>query len=218
MHLESLCADIHNDFQWSPDLRGALMGICEVVGIKYTMPQNYISFRWLSIYDVAQDFSRMSTALILFYYSFISSSKRPDFLPTIIKIYKLYNVSETGRDYIRKLHLDLSMKNLTPAGRDRKNRIVGKLFDGLTKKLITNLYLSVLPLLQEYIKLFQSGKPLIHKLHDKQFELLKGFLACFVKPEVFRRIGNSAKKIMGVDISNKNYHLKDDLIFVGKKV
>lgn len=52
LHLESLFTDIHNDFKWSPDLRAALMEICEVLNIKYTMSQNYISFRLLSVYTV----------------------------------------------------------------------------------------------------------------------------------------------------------------------
>ncbi|GBM81714.1 hypothetical protein AVEN_92835-1 [Araneus ventricosus] len=83
LHLESLFTDIHNDFKWSPDLRAALMEICEILNIKYTMPQNYISFRWLSVYVVAQDFSRMISALTLFYFSFLSRSEKTNFLPVV---------------------------------------------------------------------------------------------------------------------------------------
>ncbi|GBO16601.1 hypothetical protein AVEN_5364-1, partial [Araneus ventricosus] len=195
LHLESLFTDIHNDFKWSPDLRAALMEICEVLNIKYTMPQNYISFRWLSVYVVAQDFSRMISALTLFYFSFLSRSEKTNFLPVVINIYKLHNVTEAGKEFIHKMHSRLAEKNMTQAGKDRKSRIAEKLFENsLTTKLITNLLVSVLPLLQEYVKLFESGTPLIHKLHDKQFELIKSFLACFMKPEVLASLGDSTKK------------------------
>ncbi|GBL78396.1 hypothetical protein AVEN_254150-1 [Araneus ventricosus] len=195
LHLESLFTDIHNDFKWSPDLRAALMEICEVLNNKYTMPQNYISFRWLSVYVVAQDFSRMISALTLFYFSFLSRSEKTNFLPVVINIYKLHNVTEAGKEFIHKMHSRLAEKNMTQAGKDRKSRIAEKLFENsLTTKLITNLLVSVLPLLQEYVKLFESGTPLIHKLHDKQFELIKSFLACFMKPEVLATLGDSTKK------------------------
>ncbi|GBO26396.1 DNA helicase INO80 [Araneus ventricosus] len=117
LHLESLFTDIHNDFKWSPDLRAALMEICEVLNIKYTMPQNYISFRWLSVYVVAQDFSRMISALTLFYFSFLSRSEKTNFLPVVINIYKLHNVTEAGKEFIHKMHSRLAEKNMTQAGK-----------------------------------------------------------------------------------------------------
>ncbi|GBN50602.1 hypothetical protein AVEN_5061-1 [Araneus ventricosus] len=194
------------------------MEICEVLNIKYTMPQNYISFRWLSVYVVAQDFSRMISALTLFYFSFLSRSEKTNFLPVVINIYKLHNVTEAGKEFIHKMHSRLAEKNMTQAGKDRKSRIAEKLFENsLTTKLITNLLVSVLPLLQEYVKLFESGTPLIHKLHDKQFELIKSFLGCFMKPEVLASLGDSTKKMMGLDIKKKCYHLPISSVFVGVK-
>jgi hypothetical protein len=51
------------------------------------------------------------------------------------------------------------------------------------------------PLLKEYIKLYQSHTPLIHKLHDKLLELIKGFLGCFIKPESLKLVGDGSKQI-----------------------
>lgn len=216
LHIESLITDIHNDLKWSPDLRAALMEICDILQIKYTMPQNYVSFRWLSVYDAAQDFLRMLSALTLFYFSFLSRSQKTEYLYMVIGIYKRHNVSETAREYIRKIYSNLEGKNMTEAGKERKSRITRKLFDcNFTTKLIANLFVSVLPMLQEYIKLFQSSIPMIHKLHDKQFELIKSFFACFLKPEVFASLGNS--EIVKIDVKQKCHHLPVKSIFVGQK-
>lgn len=83
--------------------------------------------------------------------------------------------------------------------------------------MITNLFVSVLPLLQEYVKLFQSGIPLVHKLHNKQFELIKSFLSCFVKPEILTSLGNSTPKIKEVDVKNKSHQLPIRSVFIGEK-
>lgn len=129
--------DVHNDFKFSPDLCAVFSLICEILNTKYTMPQNFISFRWLSIYDAAQDFSRLFNALTVFYFSFLPSSKRVEFLHVLIKISKQHEVSEDGKTKIRNLHESLQKKFLTDAGKDRKSRIAMKLFDN---QLQTKLY------------------------------------------------------------------------------
>lgn len=96
----------------------------------------------------------------------------------VIKVYKDFNVNRAGRDCIRKVHNQLASKHLTTAGKERKSRITKKLFvKNVTTKLIVNLYISVIQLLKENVKLFQSNVPLIHKLHDKQIELLRDFFS-----------------------------------------
>ncbi|GBM18111.1 hypothetical protein AVEN_75529-1 [Araneus ventricosus] len=53
MFVESLCTDIHNDLKWSPGLHAIFSEICCALKVKCTMPQAFVSFRWLSLYDVA---------------------------------------------------------------------------------------------------------------------------------------------------------------------
>lgn len=102
------------------------------------------SIRWLSIYDVAQDFSRLFGAFLLFYFCFLEPSEKGVFLHIVIKIYKDLNVNKTGRDCIRKLHNELTEKHLTAAGKERKSRITRKLFVmNLKTKLIMHFYVSV---------------------------------------------------------------------------
>lgn len=200
MHLENLCIDIHNDLKYSPDLSAALMLICEALNIKYTMPQNFISFRWLSAYDCVSDLHRLHDALLVFYFSFLCREKEIIFLHMLIKVYKQHNTDEKVKDNIRNIQQKLAGKKMTPAGKDRKDRIIKKLFDeNLFTKLTIGAYLSILPLLKEYIKLFEGNSPLIHKLNDKQVELLKSFLSLFIRPEILKQESKSTKSLRGVD-------------------
>lgn len=180
MYIETLLADLHNEFKWSPDLRAALSEICAVLNIKYTTPACFISFRWLSAYDIVLDFCRLFDAFVLFYYSFLRPSEKNTYLHVVISVHQSYKLTEAAKDHIRGMQSVLSTKNLTDAGKSRKERITEKLFNNKTKtKLIMGFYISVLPMLKAYIKLFESAVPLVHKLYIKQKELLSIFLGCF---------------------------------------
>ncbi|GBM12801.1 hypothetical protein AVEN_247576-1 [Araneus ventricosus] len=110
MHVESLCTDMHNDLKWS-------------------MPQTFVSFRWLSIYDAAQDLLRLLAALTIFYFPFLGAMNSSQFLHIVVSVYKACNVGNTARDLIQNLQKTLAMKTLTKAGKEQKERITKKLFD-----------------------------------------------------------------------------------------
>lgn len=216
MHVESLSTDIHNDLKWSPDLRAIFGEICSALKVKCTMPQIFISFRWLSIYDAAQDLLRLLGALTVFYFSFLNTSNKSNFLHIVVSVYRACNVGDFSRDHIRNLQKTLARKALTQQGKERKARIVKKLFDQrLETQLIANVLVSVLSLLKEYVKLFQSNCPLIHKLHDKQLCLFNDILACFIKPENLAVVNNSPKKLKKFDIGEEKYHLPIKSVFIG---
>lgn len=63
---EALFLDIFNDLKWSPDLRESMEDICLMLDVKFTMPQRYVSHRWLSVYDVTMNTHRMFDALAIF--------------------------------------------------------------------------------------------------------------------------------------------------------
>lgn len=56
---------------------------------------------------------------------------------------------------------------------------------------------------------------MIHVMH-KQLDLLKNFMACFVKPVVLLQIGQSAKKIKLLDVEKVKNHLPRKSIFIGE--
>ena len=80
--------------------------------------------------------------------------------------------------------------------------------------LIMLFYQAVLPLLKNYVVLFQINAPLVHKLHDRQEQLFRDFLSCFSKHEEL--VDKSATHL-------KNLSLTDDIslnkkdVFIGGK-
>jgi hypothetical protein len=81
--------------------------------------------------------------------------------------------------------LEKKSKNFTEHGKKRKVRLTQRVFYEEKKTLLTlNCYVSVLPMLKEYVVLFQTKAPLVHKLHDRHEGVFRDFLACYVKPEV----------------------------------
>jgi len=64
---------------------------------------------------------------------------------------------------------DLTQKKLTKDGRDRKDRIIHKIFtERAFSKMVMGLYSSVFPLLKNFVLLFEMKVPLIHQLHEEQ--------------------------------------------------
>ena len=47
--------------------------------------------------------------------------------------------------------------------------------------LIMLFYQAILRLIKNYVVLFHSKAPLVHKLHDCQEQLFRDFLSCFIK-------------------------------------
>lgn len=98
--VEQLYNDVFNDFKWSADLRELLQEICCMLNIKYTMPQRYVSHRWLSVYDVALDTLRLFDCLTVFYFAWLPESEKCKFLPAVVEVYHRLRVSQISRERI----------------------------------------------------------------------------------------------------------------------
>ena len=214
-HIEGLIKDIHSDFMWSADLREALQEICEILNIKYAQPRNYIAHRWLSVYDTGSDLSRLLPALTLFYYAFVDEQDRKLYRPIVTKIYEQFHLSKEACHRVIQIRKRCTAKSgMTKEGKDRKKRVVEKLFVCRRKtRLHLSYYLSVLPLLQRYVKTFEMTEPLIYKLNDYQVELLNDIMVCFVRPEVM----SQTLDLGALDVTNKQNLLPKKKMFVGKE-
>ena len=73
-HLESLFSDTYNGMKRSSDLKDYFLQICELSGVKYTMPKCCLNHRWLSAYDVAMDTQRLFKVYQVFYLAFLPKS------------------------------------------------------------------------------------------------------------------------------------------------
>lgn len=157
-HVEGLCRDLHHDAKYSSDIKEKMALIGTLIGISFTAPQLYCSTRWLSIYDVVVDTIRMFDLYLVTYFTFMKQLDREHHLPLLFGIYKRRNVSAESKAMIREVCDDLRKKIMTPEGKDRKKRITTKLFDEKRKtSLILHFVASVLPLLKDYILLFQMN-------------------------------------------------------------
>ena len=67
----------------------------------------------------------------------------------------------------------MSPKNLTDDGKKSKKMIVEKvLFKDMQTMLIMLFYQAILHLLNNYVVLFQSNAPLVHKLHGRPEQII----------------------------------------------
>lgn len=131
------------------------------------MPQAFISFRWLSVYDCTSDLQYTFAPINSVVFFLFIKEDNCGFWHIIVKIFNSLNVSDDASDVICNIQETLSNKLMTELGKNRKQCIVQKLFDTQLKtKLIIGLFSAVLPLLKECFII--STKPLIHVLHEKQ--------------------------------------------------
>ncbi|KAK6171890.1 hypothetical protein SNE40_018313 [Patella caerulea] len=218
--LEGLLCDLHNDFKWSSDLRDWLSDLCDILHVKFTMAQRYVSHRWLSVYDVALATDMLFDCYITFYYGFIPKTLQPNYTEILESIYEKKGVSKEARERIAEIHhqLAVKMKTLTDDGKKRKERIVEKvLIQSKKTTLQLHFYIAALPILQKYVKVFQSKEIMIHRLHDQQLESFQSFHVCFVKPEKIS--GLSAKGLKSIQLNeDQGQFLKIQDMFVGAEV
>ena len=71
--VEQLLRYIFTDFKWSADLREILEEMCLLLKVKYTMPENYVATRWLSVYSTATDTLCLIDVYTIFYFGLLSS-------------------------------------------------------------------------------------------------------------------------------------------------
>ena len=85
------------------DIGDFLAEICELMGIKFTMPERFVSHRWLSVYDVAVSTYRLMDAFKVLYYAFVSKDLKVSYTSIVVDIYKRWKVSQEARDKIRAI-------------------------------------------------------------------------------------------------------------------
>ncbi|KAK1893717.1 Glutathione S-transferase F10 [Dissostichus eleginoides] len=198
-NLEQLFTDLHTDHLWASDQVHYLMEVCELMGIPGTNPQRFTAHPWLSAYDVVISTRRMLPAYKNLYMDILE------------EIYKDHGVGERAKARIQFFHQDLRKKGMTQVGKDRKERLVKKVwFESLNTNLHLSVYLGVLPILKEYVMVFQGSQTLVHKLHDKQLEVVTSFMACFVKAE---HLHTTPKKLVEMEFSDKMLPLRE--LYVG---
>lgn len=177
--VEQVFDDIYTDFKHSPAFQRALRGICELLDIKYTMPMRFLRHRWLSIMDLCEDTLRMLKPLTVLYYAFLPPSDKTVYHSVVLDI--LQKTTAETREEIRRIRASVTTISLTPQGRERKNRIVKKLFYTQTDtNLLLKFISSTMVDLKQFILIFQKKDPHIQRLHTELMNLIRSYLLIFV--------------------------------------
>ena len=147
--------------------------------------------------------------------SFAKGEDRDKFDRYKQNIIKKKELSEESVKKLEDIDTYLRRKPLTVDGKERKARVIDRLFRGrLRTRLLLGIYIGVLDQLKQYVMVFQRKDPHIHLLNDQQAELLRGFLALFIKPECMPQ---STKQLTSMNVSDTTLHLPVKDMFVGNR-
>ena len=127
-HLEILFWDIYNDFKWLEDLRVILEEMCECLDISYRRPEMFVSTRWLTVYDISISTIYMFDVYVVLYFSFLNKQDKKLYQSRFNGIYSRHEISEESKARIEASQNVLSKKRLTKEGKERKERVLEKIF------------------------------------------------------------------------------------------
>lgn len=213
--VEAMFWAAYADFQYSADLVDMLREICCLLNVSYTMPERYVPTRWLSVLEVSTDTLRLFDAYTIMYFGFVTTqAERTDYLRHCVEVYHRLHLSEDARTRIREIQAKLKDKKMTKEGKERKQKVIQRLFVERKKTLlILHFYTSTFPLLKKYVQMFQNKEPMLHKLNDMQLQLLSDFLSCFIKIDFIS--GANAKKLVSLDLKETKYWVEDKDLYLG---
>ncbi|CAL8335920.1 unnamed protein product [Merluccius merluccius] len=112
--------------------------------------------RWLSAYDVAISTKRLLPAYKVLYYGFMDKEDKALYKDPLEQLFADFNMNEKAQKRIWYFHDDLRKKAMTQLGKDRKKRVIRKVWHEATiTELHLSVYTGVLSILKEYVMVFQ---------------------------------------------------------------
>ena len=212
-YAEQLFRDIHTDFHYAEDWREILNSICQMLGIRFSVPKRFLGHRFLSAHDLAVDTNRMWDAYTLFYFSFLTIPDKEKYRQ--VKDILTANMSERSKEKLNACMITVQKRSMTGDGKERKKRITNKIFvQSKRSRLTLFLYIAALEQIKEFVVLFQRTEPQIHILHDRQVELVKQFLADFIKPDKIMSL--SGRQLQMLEVDSKSLLLQKKNMFLGE--
>ena len=170
--------------QYSTDILDSLKEIRFILNVPFRKPPQRVSHRWLSVFNCLSINMTLIDPLILLNYAWIPNDFPETYEGDIKTIFDKYELNEKAKAIINAIQTKMKQKKLTEEGKERKGRIVTKLFyEKSTLLLNSNFFMSVLPFFKSFIFTFEQKEPLIHRLHRSLVENFCAFLGCFTKFE-----------------------------------
>ena len=80
-----------------------------------------------------------------------------------------------------------------------------------------SIYKAVLPIFNSYLKLFQKKNTALHPIHVELYNLMKQFLAYFIKHEIIS-MEDTFENLLKIDLKDSNNYLRDNMLFTSADV
>ena len=108
-HVEQLFHLLFAHFKWSTDLRAYLSTICGALSIKFTMPERFLTHRWLSVYDVSLSTIRIIKAYFVFFFAYLSKDDKQIYQELLDNIYEECSVDEDRQQIIKDVQRQIKL-------------------------------------------------------------------------------------------------------------
>ena len=152
--VEKWIDDIHWDTKYSTDILDSLKEICFILNVPFRKPPQRVSHRWLSIFNCPSINMTLIDPLILLNYAWIPNGFRETYEGDIKTIFDKYKLNEKDKTIINAIQTKMKQKKLTEEGKERKGKIVTKLFyEKSTLAKLRSFYVSIAVILVIYFKI-----------------------------------------------------------------
>lgn len=146
-YIEALCDDVYFDLK-RHDKRELFFELCRTAGLKPLKPLSRPDHRWLYVLVVIERLEYLWDILILYFFSWLPVQEVQLFKDDIKCIIEDRKLSSSQEANIKKIQSSLKKKSLTKEGKNRKERIIKKLFEQKKKRFFflvyTNLFFLIL--------------------------------------------------------------------------
>ena len=119
---------IHWDTKYSTDILDLLKEICFILNAPFRKAPQRVSHRWLTVFNCLSINMTLIDPLILLYYPWIPNDFRETYEGDIKTIFDKYELNAKAKAIINAIQTKIKQNKLTDEGKERKGRIVTKLF------------------------------------------------------------------------------------------
>ena len=120
--------DIHWETRYSTDILDSLKEICFTLNVPFRKPPQRVSHRCLSVFHCLSTNMTFIYPLILSYYAWIPNDFRGTYEGDIKTIFDKYELNGKAKSTTNVIQTKMKQNKLTDEGKERKGKIVTKLF------------------------------------------------------------------------------------------
>ena len=191
--LERLFMDLYLDFKYCTEYKVSMTDICLLAGVNFTVPSRFTNQRWLNAHDQSLETSRLFDLYLIFYSAFLPVHLRAKYTHLIDNLMKKFP-THGARQRVREILSIMRGKSMTPEGKQRKQRIINRLFEEQQKTLLQlDFYQASMFSLKCFVEDLQKKEPSIHRLHELHLSTARRFLSNFIEPR--HLVGKPAQEI-----------------------